>query len=305
MKKVLVTGGSGLVGNHLKDILPKAIYLSSKDCDLTNINEVDDLISKHKPDIVVHLAARVGGILDNLKYPVDYLEQNVLMNTNLLSICHKYDVRNVIAVLSTCIYPDKVIKYPMKESDMFNGPPTPSNFSYGIAKRTMAAHIDSYITQYSKQWCYLIPCNLYGEYDKYTEHNSHFVAALIKKIHEADEKISLWGSGKPLRQFIYGGDLAYVISRMIEEDVYENVNVAPPWVYSIDEMANIAIKACGKAHLKITYDSTKPDGQYRKDVESIKLQNILGGFKFTPLEKGIRQTYNRIKNKKNLFRNNG
>ena len=90
MKKILVTGGSGLVGTHLQDILPDAIYLCSKDCDLTDINDVDNLIHKHKPDIVIHLAARVGGILDNLKYPVDYLEQNVLMNTNLLSTCHKF-----------------------------------------------------------------------------------------------------------------------------------------------------------------------------------------------------------------------
>lgn len=305
MKKILVTGGTGLVGSHLKDILPSAIYISSKDFNLTKIDEVYNMMDTHNPDIVIHLAARVGGILDNVKYPVDYLEENILMNTNVLKVCHERNVENVIAILSTCIYPDKVDIYPMKEKDMFNGPPTPSNFSYGLAKRTMASHIDSYIQQYGKKWCYLIPCNLYGEYDKYTEHNSHFVAALIKKIHDATNKISLWGTGKPLRQFIYGGDLARVIKHMIDSDVYENMNVAPPWVYSIDEMAKIAIKACDKNDLEIEYDTSKPDGQYRKDVESDIFNEIFPEFEFTTLTSGIAHTYGKIKNKEIIFRNNG
>tara|TARA_B100000575_G_C23102594_1_gene636235 strand:- start:735 stop:1652 length:918 start_codon:yes stop_codon:yes gene_type:complete len=304
MKKILVTGGSGLVGKHLQDLLPESIYLSSKDCDLTDVNCVNNLIEKHQPDVVVHLAARVGGIADNLKYPVEYLEQNVLMNTNLLAACHKYNVENVISILSTCIYPDVVETYPMKEKDMFNGPPTPSNFSYGLAKRTMAAHIDSYIKQYGKKWCYLIPCNLYGEYDKFSEHNSHFVAALIKKIHEANDEITLWGSGKPLRQFIYGGDLAKVIKDMINTNTYVSMNVAPPWVYSINDMAEIAIKSCSKPHLKIKYDSTKPDGQFRKDVTSDIFKEIFPNFKFTTLDKGIEFTYNKVKDKQIIFRKN-
>lgn len=305
MKKILVTGGTGLVGNHLKDILPSAIYISSKDFDLTKIDEVYDMINAYNPNIVIHLAARVGGILDNVKYPVDYLEENILMNTNVLKVCHEHNVENVISILSTCIYPDVVETYPMKEKDMFDGPPTPSNFSYGLAKRTMAAHIDSYIKQYNKKWCYLIPCNLYGEYDKYTEHNSHFVAALIKKIHDATDKITLWGTGKPLRQFIYGGDLAKVIKYMIDNNVYVNMNVAPPWVYSINDMAEIAIKSCSKPNLKIEYDNTKPDGQFRKDVTSSIFNVVIPNFEFTSLSKGIRNTYNKVKLKKQIFRNNG
>jgi GDP-L-fucose synthase len=304
MKKILVTGGSGLVGRYLQEMLPDAIYLSSKDCDLTDINCVDKLMFKHQPDIVIHLAARVGGILDNVQYPVEYLEQNVLMNTNLLSVCHKHNVKNVISILSTCIYPDVVETYPMKEEVMFDGPPTPSNFSYGLAKRTMAAHIDAYVKQYDKQWCYLIPCNLYGEFDKFSEHNSHFVAALIKKIHDADKQIELWGDGSPLRQFMHGKDLARVIKTMIDNDIYESMNVAPPWVYSIHEMAEIAIDACNKPHLKIMYDTEKPNGQHRKDVTADKLISLLGNFEFTSLSEGIRDTYTKIKSRQTLFRNN-
>ncbi len=291
---ILVTGGSGLVGKHLKDILPDAVYISSKDYDLTDLQQVRDMMSEYNPSVVIHLAARVGGILDNMTYPVDYLEENVLMNTNVLKASHEFDVDRVIAILSTCIYPDKVDTYPMVEEDLFNGPPTPSNFSYGFAKRCMAAHIDSYVKQYDKKWSYLIPCNLYGEHDKYEEHNSHFVSALIRKIHEADNEIQLWGTGKPLRQFMYGGDLARIIKYIMDNDIVENLNVAPEEVYSIDEIANIAKSSCFKPELLVNYDYDKPDGQYRKDVDSSKLLKLLKDFKFISLSDGITKTYKRV-----------
>ena len=296
---ILVTGGSGLVGKHLEDILPDAVYISSKDFDLTDINRVDSMLDFFRPKIVVHLAARVGGIVDNINRPVDYLEENILMNTNILKKCHEFNVERVISILSTCIYPDKVDRYPMLEEDLFNGPPTPTNFSYGFAKRCMAAHIDSYVKQYDKKWCYLIPCNLYGEYDKYEEHHSHFVSALIKKIYEANGEIELWGTGKPLRQFMYGGDLARIIKYMIDNDIVDNFNVSPKEVYSIDEIANIAKKACKKDKIAVNYDNTKPDGQYRKDVDSSKLLSVLKDFKFTPLEEGISKVYDNFSKRYN------
>ena len=299
MTKVLVTGGSGLVGNHLKDILPDAIYISSKDYNLTRIDEVRDMMNKYRPDTVIHLAARVGGIMDNVTYPVDYLEENILINTNVLKMCHLHNVDRVVAILSTCIYPDKVEKYPMVEEDLFNGPPTPTNFSYGFAKRCMAAHIDSYVKQYNKKWSYLIPCNLYGEYDKYEEHNSHFVSALIKKIYKAEDKITLWGTGKPLRQFMYGGDLARVIKYVIDNNIVKNLNVAPDEVYSIDEIAKIAKKACNKENLVVYYDNDKPDGQFRKDVDSSKLLSLLDNFKFTHLGEGIKKVYDNFSKRYN------
>jgi len=297
--KILVTGGSGLVGKHLNDILPEAIYISSKDYDLTDLQQVKDMMNEYKPNSVIHLAARVGGIVDNINYPVDYLEENVLMNTNVLKACHEFNVEKVIAILSTCIYPDVVETYPMREEDLFNGPPTETNFSYGFAKRCMAAHIDSYRKQYDKKWSYLIPCNLYGEYDKYEEHHSHFVSALIKKIYEANESIELWGTGKPLRQFMYGGDLARVIKYMIDKDVVGSFNVAPEWVHSINDLAEIGKKACLKEKLVVNYDSTKPDGQFRKDVDSSKLLSVLKDFEFTSLEKGIKKVYDKFSQRHN------
>ena len=247
---ILVTGGSGLVGKHLKEVLPDAVYISSRDFDLMDINRVDDMMDFFKPKVVVHLAARVGNLIDNMTYPVEYLEQNVIMASNVLRKCHEYNTDRVIAMLSTCIYPDVVKKYPMVEEDLFNGPPPPTNFSYGIAKRCIATQIDSYVKQYKKKWSYLIPCNLYGEHDKYGEHHSHFVSALIKKIYESDEVLSLWGTGKPLRQFMYATDLARVIKYIIDNDINDNFNVAPDYVYTIKEIAEIGAKACDKEHLK-------------------------------------------------------
>ena len=291
-KVCLVTGGSGLVGSHLKDILPEAVYVSSNEFDLTDMQDVYQMMDTYRPNTVVHLAARVGGIIDNINHPVEYLEENVLMNTNVLKAAHEFNVERLIGVLSTCIYPDVVDTYPMKEEDLFDGPPTPTNFSYGFAKRCMAVHIDSYVKQYDKKWCYLTPCNLYSEYDKYTHHNSHFVSALIRKLYEADDEMWLYGTGKPLRQFMYGGDLAKVIKYMIDNDIVDNFNVAPSEVYSIREIAEIAKSATNKKNVSIRFDSEKPDGQYRKDVDSSKLLNTLNqDFKFTSLKKGVAKVY--------------
>jgi GDP-L-fucose synthase len=296
---ILVTGGSGLVGKHLKVIMPDSVYISSKDFDLTNIDRVDDMMNFFKPKIVVHLAARVGNLLDNMTYPVDYLEQNVLMGVNVLKKCHEYNVDRVISILSTCIYPDVLDTYPMKEEDLFNGPPPPTNFAYAMSKRCVATHTDSYVKQYDKKWCYLIPCNLYGEYDKYEEHHSHFVSALIKKIYETEDVLELWGTGKPLRQYMYGGDLARVIKYMIDNDIVENFNVAPDYVHTIKELAEIGVKSCGKEHLEIVYDDTKPDGQFRKDVDSSKLLSVMEDFEFTSLESGIRRAYDNFSQRHN------
>ena len=296
---ILVTGGSGLVGQHLKDIMPDATYIGSKDCDLTDVTQVDALMDFFRPKIVVHLAARVGGIVDNINHPVEYLEENIMMNNNVLKKCHEYKVDKLISILSTCIYPDVVDTYPLKEEDLFNGPPPPDNFSYAMSKRCMATHIDSYVKQYEKQWCYLIPCNLYGEHDKYEEHHSHFVSALIKKIYEATDTVEIWGTGKPLRQFMHAEDLARIIKYMIDNDIVENFNVAPNYVYSIEEMTKIGMESCGKGDLEIVYDSTKPDGQYRKDVDSSKLISVMEGFEFISLEEGIKRVYDNFSQRYN------
>jgi GDP-L-fucose synthase len=292
--KILVTGGSGMVGRFYKEIEPNAIFLSSKDCDLTDIKQVMETWEKYMPDVVIHLAARVGGIIDNIQHPAEYYEQNVLINTNVLIASRKIGVKRLIAILSTCIYPDSSLVYPMPENLLHDGPPTKTNFSYGYAKRSLAVHIDAYNQEYGTKYQYLIPCNLYGEYDKYGE-NSHFVAALIKKIYTAkknqESELNLFGTGKPLRQFMYGGDLAYVIKYCLDNDIYDNINVATEENYSIKEIAEIAINIIGEGKIiGINFDATKPDGQFRKDVSIDNLKRLIPDFKATTLFDGINKT---------------
>lgn len=295
MSKILVTGGSGLVGKHLQKILPNAFYLSSKDCDLTNITQVKWLISSYQPDIVVHLAARVGGIQDNIKYPADYFDDNILINTNIVKVCKDHDVKKFIGILSTCIYPSVVENYPMTEEDLFIGPPPPSNFSYGYAKRCLAVQIDAYNKQFGTKYNYLIPCNLYGDYDNlHNDSKMHFITALLNKIKNAkDNKLNLLGTGKPLRQFMYASDLADIIKLVISNDVTENFNVAPDFNYYINEMAKIALEVTEKDY-EIIYDRPDLDGQFRKDVSNKKLLEIFPHFKFTGLKEGLKQVYDKI-----------
>jgi GDP-L-fucose synthase len=294
MKKILVTGGTSTVGKHLKEILPDAIYVGSKECDLTDIIQVHWLVSSYAPDIVIHLAARVGGIQDNIKYPADYYDDNILMNTNIVKVCKEYNVKRFIGILSTCIYPDKVDKYPMKEDMIFNGAPPPTNFSYAFAKRCMAVQIDAYNKQFGTKYNYIIPCNLYSEYDNFdNDSKMHFITALLKKIKTCTGELNLLGTGKPLRQFMYAGDLARIIKEMIDKNIYENFNIAYPKNQSIHELAENALGSLNKNYY-IKYSKPELDGQYRKDVSIEKMLTLLPDFKFTSYEKGIKKVYDKI-----------
>jgi GDP-L-fucose synthase len=296
MKKIiLVTGGSGLVGKYLKTILPNAIYISSKDFNLTNEKEVITLFKKHKPNVVIHLAAKVGGIIDNINNPAIYLDENVLMNTLLLKYSKVYNVERFLGILSTCIYPDVSERYPLLESDLHLGPPTISNFSYGYSKRLMSIQIDSYNSQYGTKYNYIIPCNLYGENDKDDVEKSHFVTALIKKIFDAkqkkEKKITLFGDGTPIRQFMHANDLANIIKKIIDEDIIDNFNIATDEIYSIKEITKIALNSCDANDLIVEWDVNKPNGQFRKDVSIKKMKTIIGDYKFIKLQEGIKQVY--------------
>lgn len=298
--KIVVTGGSGMVGKSLKKIMPGAIYLSSKDYDLTSEKGVAQMYQDLKPSVVIHLAAKVGGIVDNINKPYTYFTDNILMNSLLVEYARHYGVERFIGILSTCIYPDVVENYPMKEEMLHGGPPTPTNFSYGYAKRCLAVQIDACNKENGTKYQYLTPCNLYGEHDKFGD-NSHFVAALIKKIHSAKnlghDKITLFGTGTPLRQFMHSDNLAEVIKMCIDENVYESFNVATEQNVSINQIAQTALDACDANHLKIEYDSNKPNGQFRKDVSIEKMKKIFPNFKATNLHDGIKKTYSILKQK--------
>ena len=297
-ERILITGGSGMVGKYLKNILPQAVYLSSKDCDLTDIKQVDEFWGDIKPDVVIHLGAKVGGILENLSSPAEFYNENTLINTNVLMMSKKHNVGRFTGILSTCMYPDVVDTYPMTEEDVHLGPPSSANFSYGFTKRSLLVAIEAYNKQYGTKYNYLIPCNLYGEYDHFDDPDKcHFITALIRKIidseNEGRDEIILFGTGNPLRQFMYAGDLARTIKLVIENDITESFNVATPEENTIGDMANIALKTLNK-NMGVVFDTDKPDGQYRKTVSCKKMLESVGDFEFTKLEDGIKKVYNEV-----------
>jgi len=292
--KVLITGGNGMVGKHLQEILPNALYIGSKECDLTSWKEVEYMMFLQRPGCIIHLAAKVGGIQDNIAKPAEYFDDNILMNTHMLRASLQFKVKKFTGILSTCIYPDAVENYPMKEEDMFLGPPAQSNFSYGYAKRCMAVQIDAYNKQYNTKYNYLIPCNLYSEYDNFSnESKMHFITALLKKIKSSTNTLNLLGTGKPLRQFMYAGDLARIIKEVINKDITNSFNVATSENLSIDKIAKSSLNILNK-DLKIKYTKPELDGQYRKDVSNKKMLEYIPNFKFTSFEEGIKKVYPKI-----------
>jgi len=304
MKKIiLVTGGTGLVGTYLKEIIPDGVYVNSKDFDLTQQDQVKKMFKEIKPNIVVHLAALVGGVHHNIEEPVKYFEENILMNTFVLQESFKSKVSRFTGMLSSCIYPDQINSYPIKEDKLIEGAPHADLFSYSYAKRCMAIQIDMYNKKFKTKYNYLIPCNLYGEYDKFDEIQGHFVGALIEKIIYAKKnnknKIILFGDGTPYRQFMHAKNLADVIKEMIEKDKFINMNVATDENYTVAKIAKIALKACDAEHLEIHYDSTKPNGQIRKDIDISIFRKMFPSLVLKKLSDGISEIYNKkIKNLK-------
>jgi GDP-L-fucose synthase len=301
MKNILVTGGTGQVGKELQKLLPNARYIGSKDFNLTSENSVKLLFNNNKFDTVIHLAAKVGGLMDNIQNPALFYDQNILINTLVLKYAHLSGVKNFLGILSTCIYPDYIEQYPIKESDLHKGIPAAGNLAYAYAKRALAVQIDAYNQQYKTNYNYIVPCNLYGLSGHEDVHTLHFVNALVKKITTAvknkQDHIVLFGDGSPRRQFIHARDLANIILNIILGDIKDNFNVAGYDNYSIKEMAEIALNVTNNRHIKINFDITKPNGQLRKDVDISKFIRYFPNFKFTLFEDGISELYTKYINK--------
>ena len=292
---ILVTGGSGLIGTYLKEILPDATYVSSKDFNLINQEEVSLMFKKIKPTTVIHLAALVGGIHHNIQEPVRYFEENILMNTFILRESFKNNVKHFTGILSSCIYPDEINEFPIKEDKLLIGAPHKDLFSYSYAKRCMAIQIDMYNKKHETKYNYLIPCNLYGEFDKFDPIKGHFVGALIEKLINAKKKsektITLFGDGTPFRQFMHAKDVANIIKMMIVNNKFHNMNIATKENYTVDAIAKIALRACDAEDISIIYDKNKPNGQMRKDIEISKLNTYFPKFLPIKLEEGIKEIY--------------
>jgi len=295
---LLITGGSGLVGKAIDEIKNNYnynfIFLSSSDGNLTKLDETEEIFKKYKPDYVIHLAAKVGGLFKNMNYKVEMLEENILINYNVLSMCYKYNVKKVISCLSTCIFPDKT-NYPINEEMMHDGPPHNSNDAYAYAKRLLEIHSRMYQQQYNKNFICIIPTNIYGKYDNFDLSDGHVIPALIHQCYLAkqnNKKFIVKGTGKPLRQFIYSIDLAKLIIWTLE-----NYNKNGNLILSVPEESEVSIKDVATIisekfnyQKHMIFDTSYSDGQYKKTADNKKLMNQLKQFTFTDIHSGISTT---------------
>jgi len=288
MNKILVTGGTGLVGSSL-DIGNK---ISSKDVDMRDSNQVFDFFDRVKPEKVIHCAARVGGLGGNMNYKGEFFYDNIMINTNVLEASRRAGVKKVVSFLSTCIFPDNV-EYPLTEKKIHLGEPHNSNYPYAYAKRMLDIQSRAYKEQYGLNYVSVIPTNIYGPNDNFNLENGHVLPSLIHKCYLAKQNntdFKVWGSGKPLREFIYSEDVG-----RLTEWALDNYEEEEPIIFStsdeisVGKLAEIVVYYIGyKGNL--IFDSNKPDGQYRKPSDNSKLKGYLPDFKFTPIEEGVKKT---------------
>lgn len=291
--EVLVTGGSGFLGRMLQKSQPAWTYLSSKECDLTNQKQTLEYFQDNKPEKVLHLAARVGGIKDNIKNQAEFYYQNTMVNTNVLESARVSGTKRVLSSLSTCAFPDRIHRYPFEEEDLFDGPPAKTNFSYGMTKRALHIQSCTYRKQYGLNYSTFSPSNIYGPGDHFGKESSHFVAALVHKVATAKDgdTVEFWGTGLPLRQQLYVEDLCNILPVLLEKhNDSAPLIVAPNENLTILEMTRTLVRETNK---KITVNFNGHDsGQFRKDGNNKRLLNILGSYEFIKFKEGVMKTYN-------------
>jgi len=299
METILVTGGTGLVGKAIEHISLdynfKFIFIGTKDCDLTNYEKTLEYFNRIRPDYVIHLAANVGGLFKNMSQKVEMYEKNIMINYNVLKVSHIIKVKKLISCLSTCIFPDNTT-YPINEDMLHNGPPHYSNSAYAHAKRMLEIHSQIYSEQYNDNFICIIPTNIYGPYDNFNLEDSHVIPALIHKCYIAkkdNKPFIISGSGKPLRQFIYSHDLAKLIMLILM-----NYNDMKSIILSPSENEEVSIKTISEyisnkfEYNNLVFDTSLPDGQYKKTADNTKLLQFLNNsdFKFTPINEGLNKT---------------
>lgn len=318
--KILITGATGMVGRALTSILPNTsniITLSnrkgnnvvvfddksvlfpysgpSKNVDLSVRKEAWNCFEHFRPDYVIHLAAKVGGIQANMNQLGDFYTINNRINTNVLEVAKEFNVKKVVSLLSTCIYPDSAT-YPLTEEQIHNGLPHESNYAYAHAKRMLDIQSKAYRDQYGCNFVTVVPNNLFGPYDNFDYENSHVVPAVIRKIYEAKKNnlagVRFWGTGNPLREFTFSEDLAKILLVVLNHyDEREPVNIGNTTEISIKQLVNKVCKRFGYTG-KIMWDKSKPDGQYRKPSSNSKFLKVGHWSKedYTPFKMALKKT---------------
>jgi GDP-L-fucose synthase len=309
-KCVTVTGGKGFLGSHLIKKLEAYDCRQIKVADLpeynlTNITDIQRMYEETKPQIVIHLAAKVGGIGFNQEKPAELFYDNLIMSAQLLHEAYVRKIEKFAALGTICAYP-KFTPVPFKEEDLWNGYPEETNAPYGLAKKMMLVQSQAYRQQYGFNSIFLLPVNLYGPGDNFNPRSSHVIPALIKKCFDAtdahDDKIEVWGIGSATREFFYVEDAAQAIC--MAADAYnksEPVNIGAGFEISIKELTELIVKLTGFQG-KITWDKSKPDGQPRRMLDTTKALKEFGFTAKTNLTTGLIKTIDWYKENRHLIK---
>lgn len=300
--KILVTGGYGLVGSEF--IGDNYIKTSSKKVDLRVTTEVNNLVKKNSFDGIIHCAGKVGGVGGNIKYKGEFFYGNIMMNTNIIESARIFGVKKLVAFLSTCVFPNSV-DYPLTEKKIHLGPPHFSNDAYAYAKRMVDVQIRSYKEQYGLNYKSVIPTNIYGPNDNYNIENGHVIPSLIHKCFLARENktdFKVWGTGKPLREFIFSKDVAKLAEWVLDHyEENEPIILSTSDEISIKNVVGMIVEIMNFKG-NVIYDTSKPEGQFRKPSDNTKIKNYLPNFKFTPLYDGLKETIEYFEKNYNVIR---
>jgi GDP-L-fucose synthase len=296
--RVMVAGARGLVGSAIVRALRERgvediLTPTSSELDLTVRDSVFDYLTTHRPEVVIDAAAKVGGILANSTYPAQFLSDNLQIQVNLMDAAAAADVPRFVFLGSSCIYP-KFAPQPIPESSLLTGDLEPTNSAYAVAKIAGIEQVKAHRTQYHRAWVSAMPTNIYGPGDNFHPENSHVVPALMRRIHEAKRDrlpaVTIWGSGKPLREFLYSEDLARAIIFLVEHyDDDDIINVGSGQEVSIRELATTLVDVVGFEG-ELEFDTTKPDGTPRKLLDNSRLA-AHGWQPTTSLRDGLQATY--------------
>ena len=296
-KKVFVAGHTGLVGQSLCKRLEKEnckiLYINKKSLDLRDFNKTDKWLKLNKPDYIFIAAAHVGGILANSSFPADFIYDNLSIAINLIHLSHKNNIKKVLYLGSSCIYP-KFAKQPINEQSLLTGPLEPTNEWYAIAKIAGLKLCKAYALQHKRNFISAMPTNLYGPGDNFDVKSGHVLPGLINKIHLAakhnKKNVILWGTGKPKREFLFVDDLSEALLFLMKNyNEKEHINIGSGIEVSILNLAKTIAKVIGFKG-KFIFDTSKPDGTLRKFINSKKI-NSLGWKSKISLLKGIETTY--------------